>query len=80
MTLLGQMLVNDGIEKGRSETLRELAIEMRKTESHMRKLPGIPGLQSRRFERGKRKTGMMLPSDFKICSISRFCDGTCNIH
>lgn len=34
MTLLGQMLVNDGIErgieKGRSETLRELAIEMRK--------------------------------------------------
>lgn len=30
MTLLGQMLVNDGIEMGRSETLRELALEMRK--------------------------------------------------
>lgn len=30
MTLLGQMLVNDGIEQGRANALRELALEMRK--------------------------------------------------
>ena len=39
MTLLGQMLVNDGIEKGRSETLRELAIEMRKNGEPYEKVP-----------------------------------------